>query len=129
MPFVVGERADTGELEIDRRERHTGTRFAREIDEVDAAVADGQMFGSSGQFVGGSEPVRGWVPMDLWITSLLPTGPTGQAGDLWTTSLLPTDLQPCRDCDDKTARYSGPQNLGHWLSKLSGDLRGSNDDN
>ena len=45
--------------------------------------------GSSGQFVGGCEPVRAWVPVDLWITSLLPTGPTGQAGDLWTTSLLP----------------------------------------
>jgi hypothetical protein len=52
--------------------------------------------GSSGQFVGGSEPVRAWVPVDLWITSLLPTGPTGQAGDLWTTSVLPTDPQPYR---------------------------------
>ncbi|MGH8627312.1 MAG: hypothetical protein ACREYC_19275, partial [Gammaproteobacteria bacterium] len=29
--------------------------------------------------------LRAWVPVDLWITSLLPTGPTGQAGDLWTT--------------------------------------------
>jgi len=25
--------------------------------------------------VGGCEPVRAWVPVDLWITSLLPTGP------------------------------------------------------
>ncbi|MCA1605717.1 MAG: GDP-mannose 4,6-dehydratase, partial [Acidobacteria bacterium] len=41
--------------------------------------------GSSGQFVGGCEPVRAWVPVDLWITSLSPTGPTGQAGDLWAT--------------------------------------------
>ena len=46
-------------------------------------------------------------PVYLWITSLLPTGPTGQAGDLWTTSLLPTDPQPYRDCDDRTARGAG----------------------
>jgi hypothetical protein len=57
--------------------------------------------------VGGSEPVKASVPVDLWITSLLPTGPTGQAGDLWTTSLLPTDLQPYRDCDNRTARGPG----------------------
>jgi hypothetical protein len=57
--------------------------------------------------VGSSEPVRAWVPVDLWITSLLPTGPTGQAGDLWTSSLLPTDPQPCRDCGDRTARGAG----------------------
>ncbi|MGH9425337.1 MAG: DUF2610 domain-containing protein, partial [Terriglobia bacterium] len=46
-----------------------------------------EISGSSGQFVGRCEPVRAWVPVDLWITSLLPTGSTGQAGDLWTTSL------------------------------------------
>ena len=45
---------------------------------------------------GSSKPLRARVPVDLWITSLLPTGPTGQAGDLWTTSLLPTDPQPYR---------------------------------
>ncbi len=68
----------------------------------------GYTLGSSGQFVGGSsEPLRARVPVDLWITSLLPTGPTGQAGDLWTTSLLPTDPQPYRDCDDRTARGPG----------------------
>ena len=33
--------------------------------------------------------------MDLWITSLLPTGPTAYAVDMWTTSLLPTSPQPC----------------------------------
>ena len=42
---------------------------------------------------------KGMGACGLWITSLLSTGPTGQAGDLWTTSLLPTDPQPYRNCD------------------------------
>ena len=60
-------------------------------DELAIRIRVTEKYGSSGQFVGGCEPVRAWVPVDLWITSLLPTGPTGQAGDLWTTSLLPTE--------------------------------------
>ena len=80
------------------------------------------IFGSSGQFVGGCEPVRAWVPVDLWITSLLPTGPTGQAGDLWTTSLLPTDPQPYRKCDDRTARGAGRFGLGEHPAPISGKM-------
>ena len=79
-------------------------------------------YGSSGQFVGGCEPVRAWVPVDLWITSLLPTGPTGQAGDLWTTSLLPTDPQPYRKCDDRTARGAGRFGLGEHPAPISGKM-------
>ena len=78
--------------------------------------------GSSGQFVGGCEPVRAWVPVDLWITSLLPTGPTGQAGDLWTTSLLPTNPQPYRKCDDRTARGAGRFGLGEHPAPISGKM-------
>jgi hypothetical protein len=35
-------------------------------------------------------------PVDLWITSLLPTGSTGLRCGMWTTSLLPTYPQPCK---------------------------------
>ena len=62
------------------------------------------------------------MPVDLWITSLLPTGPTGQAGDVWTTSLLPTNPQPYRKCDDRTARGAGRFGLGEHPAPISGKM-------
>ncbi len=61
--------------------------------------------------MGGCEPVREWVPVDLGITSLLPTGPTGQAGDLWTSSLA--------------HRSPAPQDYPHRVQKIKSFVYGA----